>query len=90
MQLSKKQTIFSESFAQFLNIWSSLKHFEKKVTLRAYGFSKLQSVKDVARQMSKKAHIRTPFNVNTLKGPKNYWKLQNSTFIIFFNQSDAK
>ena len=84
MQLSKKQTIFSESFAQFLNIWSSLKHFEKKVTLRAYGFSKLQSVKDVARQMSKKAHIRTPFNSQHVEGSKKLLKTSKQHFYHIF------
>ena len=74
MQLSKKQIIFCEIFAQFLNIWSRFKHFEKKVTLRAYVFSKLQSVKDVARQMSKKAHIRTPFNSQHVKGSRTLLK----------------
>ena len=53
MLLSKNRKIFSQCFAQFMESASNIKHFEKKMTLAAYVFSKLQTVKSMVRQMSK-------------------------------------
>ena len=53
MELSKKVKAFSEYFAQFLESLSNFNYFEKKITLVAYVFSKLQTVKCMIRQMSK-------------------------------------
>ena len=65
-------------FDQVLNI------LKKKVTLRTYVFSKLQSVKDVARQMSKKAHTITPFNCQHVKGSKILLKTSKQHFYHIF------
>ena len=53
IQLSKKAKLFSEIFAACFKDISNFRHFEKKVTLIAYVFPKLQAVKDMFRQMFK-------------------------------------
>ena len=58
----KKQKNISQFSAQFLKQSSNCEQFEKNMTLTAYVFPKLQTVKDVARQMSKKSCFRTPFD----------------------------
>ena len=49
MQLSKKQIPFSKFLEAYLKLTSILEEFETKMTLIAYKFSKLRSVKDVVR-----------------------------------------
>ena len=49
MLLSQKQNIFSEFFSAFVESALNFKHFQKKMTLRAYVFPKLQTTKDVLR-----------------------------------------
>ena len=44
MQLSKNLKQFCQLFSQFLKSARNPKHFEKKMTLIAYIFSKLQTV----------------------------------------------
>ena len=51
MQLSKKLNTFCGFFSLFLKCASSFKHFEKKITLIAYLFLKLRTVKDLVRKM---------------------------------------
>ena len=59
MQLSKKKIFFLKFFHHFLNLD---KHFEKKnMTLIAYAFPKLQTAKNVVRQMSKGSRFGRPF-----------------------------
>ena len=48
MQLSKKENTFSEFFALFLKSKSNFEHFEKRITLIAYVFSKVETTNDVA------------------------------------------
>ena len=47
MQLSQKLNFFSDFLAQLLKPISNFKHFQKKVTLIAYAFPKLETAKDV-------------------------------------------
>ena len=47
MQLSQKLNFFSDFLAQLLKPISNFKHFQKKVTLIAYAFPKLETEKDV-------------------------------------------
>ena len=68
MQLSKKVEAFSEYFTQFLESASNSKHFEKKLSLVAYVFSKLQTVKDMVRQMSKYPRLLAAFSGQDVKG----------------------
>ena len=67
MQLSKKQNTFSRFVASFLKSTSNFTYFGKKVTLRAYVFSKLDIAKHVVRQMSRKPRFRTHFDGQHVK-----------------------
>ena len=49
MHLSKKQKLFSEFFSAFFESTSNFEHFQKKMTLIAYEFSKLRTPKNVVR-----------------------------------------
>ena len=49
MTLWKKQKKFSEFFRAFFKSTSNFKHFQRKMTLIAYVFPKLQTPKDVVR-----------------------------------------
>ena len=80
----KKQ--FPSFFAAFLKFISKFELFEKMMAVIAYVFPKLQTAKDVVRQIFKKSRFRAHFNM--LKGPKIWWNLHGSTFIIYLNQSD--
>ena len=53
MQLPKMLKAFSEHFAQFVQSTSNFQHFQKKMTLVAFVFSKLPTVKDTVTQMFK-------------------------------------
>ena len=60
MHLSQKQKIFSHFFAAFFKSALNFEHFQKKMTLIAYVFSKLTTTKNVLRQMSKSSRFREP------------------------------
>ena len=49
MLLSQKQKIFSEFFSAFFKSALNFKHYQKKMTLIAYVFSKLPTTEDVLR-----------------------------------------
>ena len=49
MLLFQKQNIFSEFFSAFLESTLNFKHFQKKITLIAYVFPKLPTMKHVLR-----------------------------------------
>ena len=49
MQLSKNLNTFSQYFPQYQQSPSKFKHFEKKMSLLAYVFSKLKTVKCMGR-----------------------------------------
>ena len=53
MHLSQKEKIFSGSFSPFPESALNSEHFQKKMTLIAYGFSKIPTTKNVLRRMSK-------------------------------------
>ena len=58
MHLCKKQKIFSQFVSAFFESVLNSEHFQKKMTLIAYVFPKLQTTKSVLRQMSKSSHFR--------------------------------
>ena len=58
MHLSQKPKIFSEFFSSFFESALNLEHFQKKMTLIAYVFLKLPTMKHVLRQMSKSSRLR--------------------------------
>ena len=49
MDLSQKQNILSEFFSAFFETVVNLEHFQKKMTLIAYVFSKLPTTQDMLR-----------------------------------------
>ena len=49
MHLSKKPNIFSELFFAFFEFVLNFEHFQKKMTLIAYVFPKLPTMKDILR-----------------------------------------
>ena len=61
MQLSKKQKTFSLFYSTFLKSKIKFEQFEKKDDVQADVFRKLQTVKDVARQMPKKSCFKRTF-----------------------------
>ena len=62
MHLSQKQKIFSEYSYAFSESALSLEPFQKKMTLIAYVFRRLQPTKKVLRQMSKSSRFRGPLD----------------------------
>ena len=85
MQLSKKQKNFSKVFAQFLKSTSNIEQFEKKMSLMADIFRKLQSAKNVVRKMSKKPRLRTPFDNQHAKGSRKLTKSAQKHFYHTFS-----
>ena len=61
MQLSGKQETFSEFFPAFLKSSLNFEHFQKKMTLIAEVFPKLQSLKNKVRAMSIKTRFKGSF-----------------------------
>ena len=59
--------------------------FNKKVTLTAYVFRKLQTAKDVVRQMSKRPRFRTPFDSQNNKGSQTLAKSALQHFYHIFS-----
>ena len=62
MLLSEKQKGSSELVCAFFKSTSNFEHFQKKIILIACIFPKLQTPKDVVRQMPKKSHFRGSFD----------------------------
>ena len=62
MHLSEKQKSFSQFFCAFFKSSSNFEHFQKKMTLIAYVFPKLQTPKNVVRQMSQRSRLRGPLH----------------------------
>ena len=60
MHLSQEQNIFSEFFSEFFESALTFEYFQKKMTFIAYLFPKLQTTKNVLRQMSKSSRFREP------------------------------
>ena len=49
MHLSQKQNNFSQYFSEFFESALNFEHFQKKITVIAYAFPKLPTMKDVLR-----------------------------------------
>ena len=60
IHLSQKQKIFSQFFSAFFESALNFEHFQIKMALIAYVFSKLPTTKNVLRQMSKCSRFREP------------------------------
>ena len=85
MQLSKKQKTFSLVFAAFLKTSSNVQYVQKKMTLTAYVFPKLQTAKEVVRNMSKMTHFETPFDTRHAKGSQTQLKSAPQHFSHIFS-----
>ena len=74
-QLSLKPKTFIHSFVPFLESTSNMKHFEKKkMMVIATLFRKLQTLKDLDRQLSKKNLFRKRLDSPHVKGSQTYIK----------------
>ena len=62
MHLSQKRKIFCEFFFTFSKFRVNFEHFQKKRTVIADVFWKLQTQKNVVTYMSKKSRLRGPFD----------------------------
>ena len=60
MHLSQKEKIFSRFFSAFFESALNSEHFQKKRMFIAYIFPKLQTTKNLLRQMSKSSRFREP------------------------------
>ena len=61
MQLSEKQSTFSEFFFPFLESTSYFKNFETNMIVTANAFPKLRTLKILVKPLCKKRHFRTRF-----------------------------
>ena len=62
MHLPQKQKYFSELFFKYTQSNLSFEHFQKRMTIIAYVFPKVRTLKYVARKMSKKCCLRQPLD----------------------------
>ena len=74
MQLLLKSKTFSHFFIPFLETKSNFKHFEEKLIVILTLFRKLQNVKDLVRQLSKKHCFKAPFDSEHVKGSQTIVK----------------
>ena len=81
MQLSKKQKTFS-------NLDQILQIFKTNMSVIAYVFPKLQTAKDVVRKCLESLVSEDSWTSNMGNGPKYCWNLQDTTFIIIFDQCE--
>ena len=59
------------------------------MTLIAYIYRKLQTANDVVREVSKKSHLRKPFDKRYGKQRKYCWNIHNSSYIIFIDHYES-
>ena len=91
MQLSQIQKIFSEFFAGFPESTWNLKYFGKKrwvsevICFWNYRLQKTGLLKCIESPISE--HLQ---KLNMLKGRKHSLNLQDSIFVIFFDQAERK
>ena len=73
MHLSKKKLSLN-ILDSFRNLHHILIIFKKKMAMIAHLFPKLQTAKDLVKQMSIKPHFRIPFNSQHVKGSQTLMK----------------
>ena len=59
------------------------------MTLIAYIYRKLQTANDVVREVSKKSHLRKPFDKRYGKQRKYCWNIHNSSYIMFIGHYES-
>ena len=72
--------MFSQCFAVFVKFALNFQYFIRKMTLIAYVFRKLQTVKEVVRQISKEHRFRTTFKCKHAKGSQTIVKSASQHF----------
>ena len=80
MQLCKILKTFSQHFAHIAQSTSNFKHFEKKIFLVAYVFSKLPTLKGTVTQMFKYHRVIAPFYGQHVKRSKTLLKCPSEYF----------
>ena len=74
---------FLHVFFHFLNLYSILNIFKKKMTLIADVFSNFRNPKDLLDKCLKTPVSEDPWTSNMVNGPKIFSKLNDTTFTIF-------
>ena len=85
MQLSQKQKFFSEFFAVFLKSSWNFKHFEKRISLKAFVFPKLRTLKTWLDKCLKNLVSEDPSTRDMVNVPKHCWNLPQNTFFNFIS-----
>ena len=84
IQLSEKQKTLSEFFPALFKSKLNLKYFEKKnMTLTAFVFPKLRTLKTWLDKCTKSSVSEDNSTSNKVNVHKHCWNLHHSTFIIF-------
>ena len=85
----KKEKLFLSFLSHLWNIHQVLNIFKKKKIVIANVFWKLQTVKDLVRQLSKKRRLRTSFDSQHVKGFQTLVKSAWQHFYDIFRHSEA-
>ena len=85
MQLSQKQTSFSQFLGAFSESKLNLKYFEKKMTRRDFIFPKLRTPKTWSDKCLKTLVSEDPSTRKMVNVPTHYWNLHDSIFIKFID-----
>ena len=72
MQLSQKQETFSKLVCAFLKSILNFEHFQKRLILITDVFPKLQTPKNVVKQIPKKSPFRGPLRKQHVRGSKHF------------------
>ena len=84
MQLCQKQKYFPQPFAALLRTTSNFQHVQKKMTLIADVFSKLETAKNVVKKMPRKSRFKPPFDSQHAKGYQTLLKRAAKHFYQIF------
>ena len=84
MELSQKQKIFSEFFSSFFKSSFNLEHFQKKLTLIADVFPKLQNPKNMVRSKSNKSRFRASVEKQHSKCPQKLFNFEGHLLYHIF------
>ena len=87
--LSQKQNVLSQFFAAFFELALNFEHFQKKMTLIAYVFSKVPSPKDALRLMSKSSVWDACSRDDMGNGRKHWFNLNERAFIILIDDCEG-
>ena len=85
MQLLLKSKTFDYFFVPFPEIKSNFKHFEEKMIVIPTLFRKLETVKDLVRQLYKKHCFREAFDSQHVKGSETLAKSASEHFHHIFS-----